>query len=243
MSHRIRQQGLDDAAMLNRWTTQTGAVLPAEPADGDISLVLIDDQQQAKACLRLRPRLGLTLPRYSFHLGRIVHASSELGLFRVQPTLLLGNDHTGESELADLACAPELVMDEQVEALSLLVQAALAHIAADRETFGDRLIVELAGTRDEAGTSPFWQGLGQHFYVGDPAAAQAELGEAWRSHLSTLLPKQALYLSFLSEAAQAAAGQLGEAGQAAARALRRHGFAVAQHLRIDDGGPIFERTL
>ncbi|MEL4419719.1 hypothetical protein AAEH74_22490, partial [Shewanella algae] len=55
-------------------------------ADGSASLLLV-------------PRLGLTLPRYHFHIGRVVHAAQELGLFRVQTTLLLGNDHTGQSEL------------------------------------------------------------------------------------------------------------------------------------------------
>ena len=44
-----------------------------------------------RASLRLVPRLGLRLPRYHFRLGRVVHAAAELGLFRLQTTLLLGN--------------------------------------------------------------------------------------------------------------------------------------------------------
>lgn len=245
----VREQRADDAALLAGWRNQTGVpLLPplshqAAPGEVSLGLVLVDAQDRPQACLRLRARLGLSLPRYSYHLGQIVHAAAELQLFRVQQTLLLGNDHTGESELADLACAPSLDPAAQVEALGLLLQEALRRIAARREGFGRRLIVELAGPRDAQGRSPFWQGLGRFFYAGDPDAAQARLGEAWRSHLAALLPRQLLYLSFLSEAAQAAAGQVGAPGLAAAQALRAAGFEFSQHLRIDDGGPLYELRL
>ena len=227
---------------LPAWINQTGVVLQPLPAAGDIGLLLVDADAQAAdqsfACLRLRSKLGLDLPRYSYHLGRVVHAAAELNLFSTQPTLMLGNDHTGDSELADLACAPGLDFDAQVAALRTLIHAAL-----DRLQPCQRVIVELAGPRDAAsGQSPFWQGLGRFFYDGDPAQAQARHGDAWRSHLAALLPRQTLYLSFLNEAAQAAVGRVGEVGQPAAQALRECGFAFAQHVRIDDGGPLLERT-
>jgi arginine N-succinyltransferase len=242
----VREQRPTDAALIAGWLNQTGspvAALPALPAAGEIGLVLADAQDRPIACLRLRARLGLAVPRYSFHLGRVVHAAAELQLFRAQQTLQLGNDHTGESELADLACAPALGFDAQVQALQALIDAALQRIAEDRDAYGQRLVVELAGPRDAQGRSPFWQGLGGFFYAGDPAAAQARLGEDWRSHLAALLPKQILYLSFLGEAAQAALGRVGEPALAAEQALRRCGLAFSQHVRIDDGGPLLERVL
>ena len=127
---KVRPQRAEDSASLSQWINQTGIPVREQAWEGDISLVLADGDERPIACLRLRPRLGLDLPRYSFHLGRIVHASTELRLFRVQPTLLLGNDHTGESELLDLACSPALDGHAQVLSLGLLVQAALARIAA-----------------------------------------------------------------------------------------------------------------
>jgi len=223
---------------LPAWINQTGVAVQPLPAAGDIGLLLADVEGHAIACLRLRPKLGLDLPRYSYHLGRVVHAAAELNLFSTQPTLMLGNDHTGDSELADLACAPGLDVDAQVAALRTLIHAALDHVEPCQ-----RVIVELAGPRDAAsGESPFWQGLGRFFYDGNPAEAQARHGDAWRSHLAALLPRQTLYLSFLSDAAQAALGQVGAPGLAAAQALRECGFAFAQHVRIDDGGPLLERT-
>lgn len=222
------------------WRNQTGAALQLD-APAEQWLLLADPaDDRPLACLRLVERLGLApLPRYSYHLGQIVHAAAELGLFRAQPTLLLGNDHTGESELADLACAPDLDAAQQQAALAQLIHAALRRISAQRDRYGRQLVLELAGPRDASGASPFWLGLGANFYNGDPAAAEAKLGEAWRSHLAALLPRQTLYLSFLSAEAQAAVGQVGASGLVAAAAAASLGFADSSHVRIDDGGPVW----
>lgn len=193
-------------------------------ADGSASLLLV-------------PRLGLALPRFHFHIGRVVHASQELGLFRVQTTLLLGNDHTGHAELAELQVDPRLSADAQTRALLRLVQAACALVSASPQGFGATLVAELPGWRDAAGVSPFWQALGARFYAGDPAEAQRRLGDAWCSHLAALLPRQAVYLSFLGEAAAARLAEPAPSARPALAALRAAGFQPPMHVRIDDGGP------
>lgn len=235
---RVRAQRAEDAQRIGGWINQAGQAVAGVPAPGAIALVLADAQDQALACLRLHLRLGLDRPRYSYHLGRIVHAAPELQLFSAQQTLLLGNDHTGQSELADLACASQLAPPAQQQALAALLQQALAQWAQQRPPGVDRLIVELAGLRDARGVAPFWDGLGRHFYAGDPDQAQARFGQDWCSHLAALLPRQLLYVSFLSEAAQAALGRVGRPGEAAAQALHAAGLRFSQHVRIDDGGPV-----
>lgn len=194
-------------------------------ADGSASLLLV-------------PRLGLTLPRFHFHIGRVVHASQELGLFRVQTTLLLGNDHTGHAELAELQVDPGLDAAGQTRALLQLVQAARGLVGANPQDFGAALVAELPGWRDDRGGSPFWQALGARFYAGDPDAAQARLGNAWCSHLAALLPRQSVYLSFLGEAAAARLTEPALAARPAFAALRAAGFQPPTHVRIDDGGPV-----
>lgn len=194
-------------------------------ADGSASLLLV-------------PRLGLALPRYHFHIGRVVHAAQELGLFRVQTTLLLGNDHTGQSELAELHFAPGLGETGQTAALRQLIAAARELIAERPADFGDWLIAELPGWRDATGASPFWQALGAHFYAGDAVEAESRHGPAWRSHLAALLPRQAIYLSFLGEATEARLAQPADAARPALAALRAEGFQPPAHIRIDDGGPV-----
>jgi arginine N-succinyltransferase len=239
LTMKVRAQVDADAALLAGWTNQLGLPVAAEPALGDVALVLADGaDERPLACLRLRWQLGLQLPRYSFHLGCIVHAAAELQLFSAQQTLLLGNDHTGQSELLDLACAPDLDAAAQRRALGLLVQHAVQRWAAERPATADRLVVELAGMRDGDGRSPFWAALGRHFYAGDPVQAQARFGEAWCTHLAALLPRQPLYLSFLSEAGRAVLGRAGREAELAEQVLRESGLSFSRHVRIDDGGPV-----
>lgn len=206
--------------------------IAAEPSGHRLALA------DGSASLLLVPRLGLTLPRYHFHIGRVVHADQELGLFRVQTTLLLGNDHTGQSELAELQFAPGLAAAEQTAALLRLIDAARKLMQQSPQDFGDWLVAELPGWRDADGRSPLWQALGSRFYGGDPAQALAQHGPAWRSHLAALLPRQTIYLSFLGEAAEARLAKPADAARPALDALLAAGFQPPAHARIDDGGPV-----
>lgn len=181
----------------------------------------------------LTPRLGLLRPRFHLRLGRVVHAAEELQLFRLQTTLLLSNDLTG---------AAELRLDEPGQ-VGDRVAAALAAMRADPAAYDDRLVVELPGWRDAQGRSPFWAGFGAKFYPGDPAAAESRLGADWRSQLAALLPRQVVYLSFLSAEAQDAAGRCAAVWEGARLKLQELGFEPSGQLRIDDGGPVLQLRL
>lgn len=188
------------------------------------------------ASLRLRPPIGLQRPRYWYRVGCAVHAAAELQLYRRQTTLLLCNDLTGACELLDLAMAPGAEA-----ALQAVLQAALEVVDAHPPTQGATVIAELPGPRDEQGRSPFWQGLGRHFYGGDPREVQRQQGDAWCSHVAALLPRQPLYASFLPEAAQAALAQTPAALQPLRQALEAAGLRWRHHVRIDDAGAVLER--
>jgi arginine N-succinyltransferase len=202
-----------------------------------------DDPAESRllASVRLLPAIGLELPRYTYHVGCTVHAAPDLKLFHRQRTLLLGNDHTGASELADLACArDDLPLADQAAALRLVVHAALLAVARARPHYAAQLIAEMPGPRDSAGQSPFWQGLGRQFYDGDPAQAAARLGADWRSHVAALLPRHLVYTSFLSAAAQAAVAQVDAAQRVLREVLEEAGLHYGHHVAIDDGGPVLE---
>lgn len=209
--------------------------VPGAQARDERLLVAHDASGRLLATLRLQGRIGLAMPRCWYHLGLAVHAAAGLGLFRPQRTLLLGNDLTGAAELRDLAALPG-----HGDALRALAAAALQTARNDADRWGSPVIAELAGQQDAAGDSPFWRGLGRHFYRGEPAEAQARLGPAWRSHLAALLPRQLIYTSFLPDDAQAAMGRRSDAQHEIHEALQAAGFVWRQHLRIDDGGPVLE---
>jgi len=200
-----------------------------------------DPAQPLRAMLRLRRAIGLDLPRVSYHVGCVVHAAPTLKLFHRQRTLLMGNDHTGASELCDIAWEQaEVPLAEPSAALHCLVQAALQQLRLHRATYAARLIVELPGQRHSDGQSPFWQGLGRHFYGGDPAAAALAHGPQWRSHVAALLPRQTLVSSFLSPAAQAAIAQVAPWALPLREVLEDAGLRYSHHVNVEDGGPVLE---
>jgi len=217
---------------------------PAWPLPaGQRRLLACDATGRPVATLRLCPDTGTAAPRYWYHVGCAVHAAAELQLFRRQPTLLLGNDLTGATELLELAMAVDAGA-----AMTALVRHAIA-AAADTatDTAPDTVkpgpttvFAELPGPLDGSGASPFWAGLGRHFYTGDPRAAEARHGDAWRSHVAALLPRQLVYTSFLPDDAQAVIGTAAPGALALRAALERAGLQYRQHVRIDDAGPVLE---
>lgn len=241
----VRDACAADLPVLGAWLRPgTARALPAAgPDDTAAEQWLVAEARPGEplACLRLRAAIGLDLPRPWYHVGCVVHAAPALKLHHRQNTLLLGHDHTGCSELADLAWQRTgRSQAQQAAALHALVQGAIARIAAQREKYASTLIVELPGLRDAQGRSPFWQGLGRHFYAGDPLAAAERFGPDWRGHVAALLPRQPVYASFLAPQAQAAIAQVDEPARLALDILWHAGLRYGHHITIDDGGPVFE---
>lgn len=218
--------------------------LPANQSDDESWLTLTDGEAgKPLACLRIRRAIGLKLPRYWYHVGCVVHAATELGLFHRLGTLQLGNDHTGASELADIAWNPQLDLPTQAKALRHLLRHALDHVAAHRPRYASHLIVELPGLRDEHGQPPFWQALGRHFYSGDADQAARRWGPAWVSHVAALMPRQPVYTAFLSEPAQAAVAQTPPSWRVLVDLLWHTGLRYGHHITLHDGGPVLEAPI
>ena len=207
-------------------------------------------------CIRIRRNIGLAQPRYWYHVGSVVHAAPDLGLFHRQQTLLLGNDHTGCTELSDICTSSQQLAASQQSMLTrLLIKAALLRVqqdslgpqnetrmqsAAMAQASADRVIVGLPGLSDCAGVAPFWQGLGRHFYTGDVRLAQARFGEAWLSHVAALLPRHPLVASLLDESAQAAIGAMHADANLLCEVLIEAGMRAGEHVSLYDAGPVYE---
>jgi len=241
----LRPATAADLPTLRTWLPPGAALdLPEPDVDDELWLVAARAHDDApQACLRLRRAIGLVQPRHWYHVGCVVHAAAELGLFHRLQTLQLGNDHTGASELADIAWQPDLDLPGQARALQALVAGALARVQAAPARYAPQLIVELPGLTDADGRSPFWQGLGRPFFAGDTAQAARRFGPAWRSHVAALMPRQPVYTAFLPADAQAAIGQVAPAARVLAEVLWQAGLRYGHHITIDQGGPVFEVTL
>lgn len=206
-------------------------------------------------CIRIRRNIGLDQPRYWYHVGCVVHAAPDLGLFHRQRTLLLGNDHTGCTELADIATHDQQLEFSQRQMLTrLLVRSALLLLHRDHllqvnkanpaiPESANKVIAGLPGLKDDLGIAPFWQGLGRHFYAGDIRLAQARFGELWLTHVAALLPRHPLVASLLDASAQAAIGCVHADANVVREALNEAGLRAGEHVNLYDAGPVFQGDL
>ena len=135
----------------------------AASADACYVFVLIDGTTQGVVGISaIEAAVGLAEPWYNYHVGTQVHASRELGVYTSAPTLFLSNDHTGNSELCSLFLDARYRHGKNG---SLLAKARLLFIAEFADRFAPKIIAEMRGRLDADGKSPFWEGLGRHFFT------------------------------------------------------------------------------
>jgi arginine/ornithine succinyltransferase subunit-like protein len=108
--------------------------------------------------------LGLADPWYNYHVGTVAHASKALDIYTQMETLTLSNNHTGCSELCTLFLDPAHRHSKNGHLLS---KVRLLFIGQFDQHFSEKIIAEMRGVSDEKGYSPFWEGLGRHFFTMD----------------------------------------------------------------------------
>ena len=135
----------------------------AAKADACYVFVLVDGGSGSVVGISaIEAAVGLSEPWYNYHVGTQVHASRELNVYTAAPTLFLTNDHTGDSELCSLFLDAR---HRRAKNGPLLAKARLLFIAEFAALFAPKVIAELRGRLDADGRSPFWEGLGRHFFA------------------------------------------------------------------------------
>ena len=185
----------------------------------------------------VKAAVGLTEPFYSYRLGTVVHASKKLNVHQTLPALYLSNDYTGCTELSSLYLAPDY---RGADLGVLLSKSRLLFMAEFPHRFADRVVAEIRGVSDNDGRSPFWDGLGRHFFGMDFPRADYLVGTGEKSFIAELMPKHPIYVLFLPDAAQRAIGQVHKNSQGALRMLEEEGFRYRQYVDIFDAGPTVE---
>jgi len=189
---------------------------------------------EVRGTCQLFTQVGQRHPFYSYRLGTLTQHSRELArTFRAE-MLSLTTDLEGASEVGGLFLHP----GERAGGLGLLLaRSRYLFIAGHRRRFADRVLAELRGVIDEAGGSPFWDGLAGRFF--GMGFQDADRFNAVNGHqfIADLMPKHPIYTAMLSEGARAAIGLPHPSGRAAMRMLELEGFRHEHYLDIFDGGP------
>ena len=207
------------------------------PEDALYLFVLEDSATgQVVGCSAIEAAVGLDQPWYNYRVGTLVHASRELQVYNRINTLTISNDHTGCSELCTLFLDPE---HRQGKNGHLLSKSRFLFLAEFPERFNPRLIAEMRGYSDANGTSPFWEGLGRHFFSLDFAEAD-RLSARDKVFIAELMPKHTIYTNLLPESAQKVISQTHDNTTPARKLLEAEGLRYTGYVDIFDAGPLLE---
>jgi len=191
-------------------------------------------------CCAVEAACGLDEPFYNYHVGLTVHASHELQVYNRMPTLYLSNDYTGTSVLVSLYLAPDF---RGGGAGRLLSKCRFAFMAQFTRRFAGKIIAEMRGVSDEHGRSPFWEGLGRHFFSIDYDRAEHVVGMGNKAFIAELMPKHPIYTLLLPPEAQTVLGKVHPDTAPALHLLEQEGFRYQGYIDIFDGGPTVEAPL
>jgi len=208
-----------------------------EDAPGEDLFVLMLENTETgdvRGTCQIFTSVGQRVPFYSYHRSTETKRSELLDRTFHSDILSLVNDLKGCSEVGGLFLHP----GERAGGLGmLLARSRYLFIARHRARFADRILAELRGVIDEAGGSPFWDGVAGRFFGMNFQEADAFNAVHGYQFIADLMPKHPIYTAMLSETARAVIGLPHPSGRAAMRMLEGEGFAFENYIDIFDGGP------
>ena len=222
------------AAKLER--TQDALTRTGEGIQDELVVLVLENVEtgQVRGTCQIFTAVGQSAPFYSYRIGTLTQHSRELGrTFRAQ-MLSLTTDLEGAAEVGGLFLHPR----ERAEGLGLLLaRSRYLFIKRHRERFGDKILAELRGVIDDAGGSPFWDGLAGRFF--GMSFQEADEFNAINGHqfIADLMPKTPIYIDMLTDGARDVIGRPHPTGRAAMRMLEKEGFENSGYIDIFDGGP------
>lgn len=184
--------------------------------------------------------VGIKAPFYNYHVGKVVHSSPTLGVYNLVETLTLSNDYTGVSELCTLFLREPFRNGTHGRLLS---RCRFMLMAEHPHRFAKTVIAEMRGVSDEAGRSPFWAWLEQHFFSVDFPTVDHLTGLGNKQFIAELMPKYPIYISLLSAQAQKVIGKVHDKTVPALKLLEKEGFHQNGYIDIFDAGPTVECPL
>ncbi|MEH8021757.1 MULTISPECIES: arginine N-succinyltransferase [Rheinheimera] len=238
--HGFTSLPVNDELLMRKITRseQSFSKVVSQPGDEGYLFVL-EDTTTGEICgtSAIEAAVGLEDAFYHYHLGKVVHSSRSLGVYKTVDILTLCNDYTGVSELCTLFLRENRREKNNGRLLSKMRFLFLAEFSS---RFADRVIAEMRGVSESDGSSPFWQWLQEHFFSVDFPTADYLTGIGQKVFIAELMPKYPIYVSLLSKKAQAVIGEVHEQTKPALALLRSEGFSNRGYVDIFDAGPTVE---
>ncbi len=189
---------------------------------------------QVSGTCQIFAMVGQKWPFYSYRIGSLTQHSKELDRTFRADILNLSTDLEGATEVGGLYLHPSA----RSGGLGMLIaRSRYLFIRNHRNRFTDTTLAELRGVIDEAGSSPFWDGVANKFFGMNFQDADEFNAKHGNQFIADLMPSHPVYIAMLPEAAKAVIGIPHPSGRAAMRMLENEGFAWEKYIDIFDGGP------
>jgi arginine N-succinyltransferase len=226
----------DRKALSAKLARAAAAFDPASESEDRLFVLMLEnsDTGDVRGTSQIFTRVGVQWPFYSYRIGAITQHSQELGRTFRADTLSLVTDLEGASEVGGLFLHPH----ERAGGLGLLLaKSRYLFIRAHRHLFADRVLAELRGVIDDAGGSPFWDGVAGKFFGMSFQEADEFNALHGNQFIADLMPSHPVYVAMLPDSARTVIGIPHPNGRAAMRMLENEGFAFENYIDIFDGGP------
>lgn len=185
----------------------------------------------------IKGAVGLDEPFCSYRVGTSVQSSAQVNVLSNMETLQLSHDMTGAAELCSLYLHPDYRNGVNGKLLS---KSRFLFIAQFPHLFCEKIFAEMRGYQTPDACSPFWDGLGRHFFKMDFHEADDLRGQGQMPFIAQLMPRHLLYTHFLSAEARAAIGQTHVDTVPARRLLEQEGLRYEGYVDAFDGGPVLQ---
>jgi arginine N-succinyltransferase len=204
--------------------------------ENDLFVFVLENRAtgEVRGTCQIFSQVGQKWPFYSYRLGTLTQHSEELDkTFRAE-MLTLSTDLEGSTEVGGLFLHPA----ERSGGLGMLIaRSRYLFIRNHRARFADKSLAELRGVIDEAGMSPFWDGIAGRFFGMNFQDADEFNAARGNQFIADLMPKHPIYIAMLPETARSVIGVPHPTGRAAMKMLQNEGFEWEKYLDIFDGGP------
>ncbi len=230
------------ATRRRRPRSQSGDMgLAAATSGVDMFMFVLEDTDTGN-CLGTSQLLaqmgGKDNPNIAFKLERREFFSTSLKTGTTQIVARYHEDDSAPTEIGGLILQPSLRGHK--ERLGYFLSVIRFHfIALHRGLFRDRILAEMMAPITPDGQNLFWEAVGRRFIPLSYDEAD-RFCQYSREFMTSLLPREDIYLSLLPATARAVIGQVNKETVPARRMLERLGFAYRDCIDPFDGGPHLE---
>lgn len=178
-------------------------------------------------------KTGIDQPKYFF---QIDNESIPANPSQKLPLLHVVRYKEAPSEICSLYLQPEFRREGLGRLLSL---SRFLFVAAHPHRFDSIIYAEMRGFVDKNQSSPFWEGIGRHFFDLDYASLMRQ-----RDHgnfdIEQVVPKYPIYIPLLPKEVQEMIGKIHTNTWPAFHMLSEEGFYLTDDIDVFDAGPRIE---